>query len=83
MKCPHCKIDGDTEVKDSRPYETWIRRRRLCLACGKSYSTYERIEELEKIKPEDVLRLRALAMDILNRTEAMPVLEEPLPQSQP
>ena len=45
MKCPFCGCD-DTRVMDSRPAEdgSSIRRRRECTACGKRFSTYERIE---------------------------------------
>ena len=46
MKCPFCKSD-DTRVVDSRASADGfaIRRRRECLACGRRYTTYERIEE--------------------------------------
>jgi len=47
MRCPWC---GHTEDKvvDSRPADQGeaIRRRRQCLACGRRYTTYERVEEL-------------------------------------
>ncbi len=47
MRCPWC---GHTEDKvvDSRRAEQGeaIRRRRECLACGRRYTTYERVEEL-------------------------------------
>ncbi|MHC4342608.1 MAG: transcriptional regulator NrdR [Planctomycetota bacterium] len=46
MKCPFCKADND-RVVDSRASADGfaIRRRRECLACGRRYTTYERIEE--------------------------------------
>jgi len=46
LKCPFCKSD-DTRVVDSRASADGfaIRRRRECLACGRRYTTYERIEE--------------------------------------
>lgn len=75
---------------DSRGCETWIRRRRRCKACGRSFTTYETVDiqdDLTKIKPEDVLRLRALATEILNRTNSVvhqspevPEAVQPLPQ---
>ena len=43
MNCPFCTTD-DTKVTDSRPDEDGIRRRRECLACGRRFSTLERIE---------------------------------------
>jgi transcriptional repressor NrdR len=43
MNCPFCTTD-DTKVTDSRPDQDGIRRRRECLACGRRFSTLERIE---------------------------------------
>ena len=43
MNCPFCAID-DTKVTDSRPDQDGIRRRRECLACGRRFSTLERID---------------------------------------
>lgn len=47
MRCPFC-LEADDKVVDSRPAEegSAIRRRRECLACGRRYTTYERLEEL-------------------------------------
>ena len=46
MKCPAC-LTTDTKVVDSRlsREEDIIRRRRECAACGRRFTTYERIEE--------------------------------------
>lgn len=47
MKCPYCG-DKQTEVietRDSEELET-IRRRRSCSNCGKRFTTYERIENV-------------------------------------
>ncbi|HSW87724.1 MAG TPA: transcriptional regulator NrdR [Candidatus Saccharimonadales bacterium] len=47
MKCPYCG-DKQTEVietRDSEELET-IRRRRACAKCGKRFTTYERIENV-------------------------------------
>ncbi|MBI3316487.1 MAG: transcriptional repressor NrdR [Candidatus Omnitrophica bacterium] len=48
MKCPFCKKEND-KVIDSRSANEGmvIRRRRECEACGKRYTTYERIEEIQ------------------------------------
>lgn len=43
MNCPFCGTDN-TKVTDSRPDQDGIRRRRECLACGRRFSTLERIE---------------------------------------
>lgn len=47
MRCPYCKQDKD-RVIDTRPGDDGhvTRRRRECLACGKRYTTHERLEEL-------------------------------------
>lgn len=47
MKCPFCGRDDD-KVIDSRGSNdaAAIRRRRECQACGRRYTTYERIEEV-------------------------------------
>lgn len=46
MRCPACGVDDD-KVVDSRASEEGaaIRRRRECLACGRRFTTYERVEE--------------------------------------
>ena len=50
MKCPFCNQD-DTRVVDSRQADdnSSIRRRRLCDACGKRFTTYEKVETIPLI----------------------------------
>jgi transcriptional repressor NrdR len=50
MRCPSC-ASLDTQVKDSRPTEdsSAIRRRRLCLACGTRFTTFERVQLRELV----------------------------------
>ena len=45
MRCPYCQA-GDSRVTDSRELGRGasIRRRRECAACGRRFTTYERIE---------------------------------------
>ncbi len=47
MKCPYCgnKQTEVVETRDSEELET-IRRRRSCTKCGKRFTTYERIENI-------------------------------------
>lgn len=47
MKCPYCGEDN-TRVIDSRPAEenNSIRRRRQCDACGRRFTTYEKVETI-------------------------------------
>lgn len=55
MRCPFCSAD-DTKVIDSRPAENSIRRRRQCEACGKRFTTYEKVETIPLmiVKKSDV-----------------------------
>ena len=50
MKCPFCNQDN-TRVVDSRPADDnpAIRRRRMCDACGKRFTTYEKVETIPLI----------------------------------
>ena len=47
MKCPFC-FNDESKVVDSRSTDdnTTIRRRRECTKCNKSYTTYEKIEDI-------------------------------------
>src|SRR6185437_11824334 len=48
MKCPYCasKQTEVVETRDNEDLET-IRRRRACVTCGKRFTTYERIENID------------------------------------
>ena len=50
MKCPFCAADN-TRVIDSRPADenNSIRRRRECDACGRRFTTYEKVETIPLI----------------------------------
>ena len=68
MRCPYCRANDD-KVVDSRAAEESgaIRRRRECLACGRRFTTYERVEEVPLLickrggatEPFDAKKLRA------------------------
>jgi len=68
VRCPFCSVDDD-KVVDSRPADdsAAVRRRRECLACGRRFTTYERVEELPVlvvkrsgvVEPFDAHKLRA------------------------
>lgn len=58
MKCPYCRADND-RVIDSRASEEGlaIRRRRECIACGRRYTTHERVEDTTiKVVKKDGVR---------------------------
>jgi transcriptional repressor NrdR len=48
--CPYCDEDND-KVIDSRASEGGqvVRRRRVCVACGRRYTTYERVEKATRL----------------------------------
>ena len=50
MICPYCGEDND-RVIDSRASEGGlvVRRRRVCVGCGKRYTTYERVEKATRL----------------------------------
>jgi len=79
MKCPFCKAD-DSRVVDSRASADGfaIRRRRECAACGRRYTTYERIEEspirvIKKDGSREPFDRRKILMGLLKACEKRPV----------
>jgi transcriptional repressor NrdR len=68
VRCPFCHANDD-KVVDSRVADdaSAIRRRRECIACGRRYTTFERVEELPVVvrkrsgesEPFDREKLRA------------------------
>jgi transcriptional repressor NrdR len=50
VRCPYCQSIDD-KVIDSRTADggAATRRRRECLACGRRYTTFERVEELQLV----------------------------------
>jgi transcriptional repressor NrdR len=68
VRCPYCR-ENDDKVVDSRLADdsSAIRRRRECLACGRRYTTYERVEDVPVVvrkrsgasEPFDREKLRA------------------------
>ena len=79
MKCPFCKADDD-RVVDSRSSADGfaIRRRRECLACGRRYTTYERIEEspirvVKKDGAREPFERRKILAGLMRACEKRPV----------
>jgi transcriptional repressor NrdR len=79
MKCPYC-LHPDSKVQDTRPTEegTSIRRRRVCLACGKRFTTYEKLEGIplvvvKKNGQREVFDSDKLAKGIVKSCEKRPV----------
>ncbi len=82
MRCPWCGHAED-KVVDSRSAEDAgaIRRRRECLACGRRFTTFERIEEvgLTVVKRDggkEPFDRAKVAAGVLKATKNRPVSEE-------
>lgn len=65
MKCPKCQLSDD-KVLDSRPYDTYIRRRRQCKQCNHLWTTNE-----IHVDMADQLRDGVHRMIIQDRNEAV------------
>lgn len=79
MKCPFC-LHVESKVQDTRPTEegTSIRRRRACLACGKRFTTYEKLEGVplvvvKKNGQREVFDSDKLTKGIIKSCEKRPV----------
>ncbi|MDX9975469.1 MAG: transcriptional regulator NrdR [FCB group bacterium] len=84
MRCPSCKELGKDKVIDSRMTESGaaIRRRRVCQACGRRFTTKERAEEelrlavIKKDRSRVPYRRDKITAGIYNACYKLPVLEE-------
>ncbi|MBP3337000.1 MAG: transcriptional repressor NrdR [Clostridia bacterium] len=79
MKCPFCEYE-ESKVVDSRPTDESeaIRRRRECLACGKRFTTYEKIETIplmvvKKDKSRQMFDRAKILNGIMRACEKRPV----------
>ena len=79
MRCPFCAHVGDKVVdsRESREGDV-IRRRRQCLACGKRFTSRERIEEIEyrvvkKDQNRESFQRQKLIAGLLRACEKRPV----------
>jgi transcriptional repressor NrdR len=79
VQCPFCRHD-DTRVLDSRPTEEGaaIRRRRECAACGRRFTTYERVEDtpllvVKKDGRREAFDRRKLLKGLVTACEKRPV----------
>jgi transcriptional repressor NrdR len=87
MRCPWCSADDD-RVVDSRPAEASlaIRRRRECNACGRRYTTFERVEDVGLVvvkrdgskEPFDRLRVAGSVMKASKNRPVSPAQVERL-----
>ena len=88
MKCPYCGHDDDA-VLDSRPLRDGeaIKRRRECKHCGRRFTTFETIEEMQLLvvkKPdrEGVPRREAFDRNKLLRSLRVATQKRPVSEAQ-
>jgi len=79
MRCPVCG-HPESKVLDSRPTEggSVIRRRRECLACGRRFTTHEKVEEsplvvVKKDGRREAFDRRKILDGVLRACEKRPV----------
>ena len=79
MRCPYCGNE-DSQVKDSRPTEdgTAIRRRRVCIACGGRFTTFERVQLRELTIVKRAGRRAPFDRDKLARSIALATRKRPI-----
>jgi transcriptional repressor NrdR len=79
MRCPFCSADED-KVNDSRQSKDAreIRRRRECLACGRRFTTYERIEESMPVVIKNDGRREPFDRHKIERGVAFAVIKRPV-----
>jgi transcriptional repressor NrdR len=82
VRCPYCSSEED-KVVDSRLAEEGraIRRRRECLACGRRFTTFERIEEtplvvMKRNGVEDPFDRRKISEGIRRACKNRPVSDD-------
>ena len=68
MHCPYCgsKESEVIETRESADMDT-IRRRRSCLSCGKRFTTYERIENVQLVVIKKDTRREQFSREKLKR----------------
>ncbi len=69
MKCPYCS-SNETKVIDKRDTSDFdvSRRRRECLSCGKRFTTYERVENLDLTVKKSDGRIEPFDKDKLSKS---------------
>lgn len=77
MRCPFCGHE-DTQVKDSRPDNSAIRRRRLCPQCDARFTTFERVQLRELIVVKNDGSKKAFDRDKLARSMRVALRKRPL-----
>lgn len=77
MRCPYCG-SADSQVKDSRPADDSIRRRRVCPDCGGRFTTFERVQLRELTVAKRSGRRVPFDRDKLARSVAVALRKRPV-----
>ena len=77
MRCPYCG-STNSQVKDSRPSEDLIRRRRVCEDCSGRFTTLERVQLRELIVIKRSGRRVPFDRDKLARSVAIALRKRPV-----
>jgi len=85
MKCPFC-LSEETKVVDKRDAENSTKRRRECLKCGKRFSTFERVEDInllivKKDGKREAFSREKLKSGFVKALEKRPVSQEKIDQA--
>ena len=82
MRCPHCSFI-DSKVVDSRlnKDQSQIRRRRLCLECGRRFTTFERVEPSMPMMVKRDNRREPFDRDKLRKSIAIACRKRPISQT--
>lgn len=81
MRCPYCGHDA-SQVKDSRPSDDNIRRRRQCEACGGRFTTFERVQLREVTVVKSGGKREPFERDKLERSIAIACRKRPVAPEQ-
>lgn len=82
MKCPYCDVDDKSHVVDTtRDLQGGIRRRRECKACGRRFSTYERVLRATPLLIKSNGEREAFDRDKLVRGIQIACAKRPIPAS--
>lgn len=75
MHCPSCGC-ADTTVKDSRPKDARIRRRRLCEDCGHRFTTHEMVVPVSVSAHSTAMALERIGEAITNLAEIQAIFDD-------
>jgi transcriptional repressor NrdR len=80
MRCPYC-TSPNSQVKDSRPTDDAIRRRRVCDDCGARFTTFERVQLKDLVVVKRSGRRVPFERDKLTRSVEIALRKRPVEAS--